>query len=47
MSELGVKQLSKDVFDDNFGEILTVTVFTTIAFATFFLEYDYFVAFNE
>ena len=39
--------LCYDVFDDNFGEVLAMAVFTTVAFATFFLEDDNFVALNE
>ncbi len=42
-----VKQSGYDVFDDNLGEILAVAVFAAIAFATFFLENDNFVAFDE
>ncbi len=44
---LNFRGLSDYVFDNYFGELLTVTVFATIAFATFLLEYDYLVALYE
>ena len=39
--------LSNYIFNNNFGEALTVTVFATIAFAAFFLENDNLVTFHE
>lgn len=42
-----MKQSGYDVFDDYLGEILAMAVFAAIAFATFFLENDNFIAFDK
>lgn len=44
---LRFRGLSNYVFNHNFGEILAMAVFTTIAFATLFLENDHFITFYE
>ena len=41
------KGLCNDVLDYKLGEVLTVTVFATIAFAAFLLENDNFVALKK
>lgn len=36
-----------DVFDDDFGEVLAMSVFAAIAFAAFLFEDNHFIAFYE